>query len=181
MMYFRSDRIAPCISRTLQKRKSVQFKSNSNFDPPNCPSAAVHLFPFKTMSEPDLSAAGTACLLSFAEELARRAGGMIRTAFHMPRTTYDRKSATDPVTETDRAVETKIFGAIRKKFTQHALIGEESAAETEWTDAPTWIVDPIDGTANCTQASVAVHAGGFFVIPLFGTIEGEAVGAIAIF
>lgn len=106
------------------------------------------------MSEPDLSATGTAWLLSFAEDLARRAGGMIRTAFHMPRTTYERKSATDPVTKTDRAVEAMIFGAIRENFAQHVLIGEESAAETEWTDAPTWIVDPIDGTANCMQASV---------------------------
>lgn len=77
---------------------------------------------------------------------------MIRTAFQAPRASYDCKSATDPVTETDRAVEAMIFGAIREKFAHHALIGEESAAESEWTDAPTWIVDPIDGTANCTQA-----------------------------
>ena len=99
----------------------------------------------------DLSRENTAEILLFAEHLARDAGSMIRTAFHTQRGEYDRKSATDPVTETDRAVEQKLFDAIRDKFPDHAFIGEESAAAAEWTSAPTWIVDPIDGTANCTS------------------------------
>lgn len=110
----------------------------------------------------DLSRERTAEILFFAEDLARDAGSMIRTAFHAQRGEYDRKSATDPVTETDRAVEKKLFGAIRDKFPDHAFIGEESAATAEWTSAPTWIVDPIDGTANCTSfvATLAFLQGG---------------------
>lgn len=102
------------------------------------------------MTALDLDAEGTAKLLSFTEELAREAGAMIRTAFHSQVGKYDRKSATDPVTETDHAVEAMVFGAIRAKYPAHSFIGEESASGVEWTDAPTWIVDPIDGTANCT-------------------------------
>lgn len=101
------------------------------------------------MTALDLSMEGTAELLSFTEQLARKAGAMIWTAFHSQLGEYDRKSATDPVTETDHAVEAMLFGAIRAKYPTHSFIGEESASSGKWTDAPTWIVDPIDGTANC--------------------------------
>lgn len=100
---------------------------------------------------PDLTPTGTSHLLFFAERLARDAGRMIRDAFYKPSRAeaYDRKSAIDPVTETDRAVERMVFARIRSTYPDHMLIGEESAAGSEWTDEPTWIVDPIDGTANC--------------------------------
>lgn len=98
----------------------------------------------------DLSESGTAELLDFAKELARDGGALIRAAFSKPADSdYDRKSVTDPVTETDHAVEALIFGRIRERFPDHCLIGEESAPNAEWTEAPTWIVDPIDGTCNC--------------------------------
>lgn len=74
---------------------------------------------------------------------------MIREAFHRPRGAYERKSETDPVTETDRAVEQYVFGRIRSEYTDHECVGEETAFATEISDRPTWIVDPIDGTANC--------------------------------
>lgn len=105
------------------------------------------------MTAIDISEEGTAELQAFAEGLARDAGAMIRTAFCKKRSHYDRKTATDPVTETDRAVEEMLLGAIRDKFPGHSFIGEESASAAEWTTAPTWIVDPIDGTANCTFTS----------------------------
>lgn len=100
----------------------------------------------------DITPEQTSKLLVFAENLARRAGDMILTAFNTPPKDYDRKSATDPVTETDRAVEAMIFDEIRKHYPDHALIGEESASDAKWTDLPTWIVDPIDGTANCESS-----------------------------
>jgi len=102
-------------------------------------------------AEVDLTAEGTAQLLTFARQMAREAGGMIRRAFATkPMDDYGRKSMTDPVTETDRAVEAYLFGSIRERYPAHAFIGEESAADCEWTGKPTWIIDPIDGTANCT-------------------------------
>lgn len=98
-----------------------------------------------------MSESETAELLQFGKELAREAGAVIRAAFEKGcATDYERKSATDPVTETDKQVEALLFGRIRARFPAHELIGEESAPDAAWTDAPTWIVDPIDGTANCT-------------------------------
>lgn len=96
-----------------------------------------------------VSAEDTERYLAFAKDLARHGGMMIREAFHQPRGTYDRKSETDPVTETDRAVEQYVFGRIRSEFKDHECVGEETAFSTEISDEPTWIVDPIDGTANC--------------------------------
>ncbi|CAM9512805.1 unnamed protein product, partial [Laminaria digitata] len=56
------------------------------------------------------------------------------------------------VTETDKANEKLIFDAVRKSFPEDQLIGEESSADAgsiaALTDAPTWIVDPVDGTTN---------------------------------
>lgn len=40
---------------------------------------------------------------------------------------------------------------IRSKFPDHEFIGEEESSEgkkVRLTDAPTWIIDPIDGTMN---------------------------------
>jgi inositol-phosphate phosphatase/L-galactose 1-phosphate phosphatase len=45
-----------------------------------------------------------------------------------------------------------IFGAIRTAFPTHEFIGEEESAAqgftAKLTDAPTWMVDPVDGTTN---------------------------------
>lgn len=101
------------------------------------------------MSGVDLSAEGTAELLSFTRDVAISGGKMIREAFDKPLDDYERKTATDPVTETDKGVEAFVFAEIRKRFSDHRFIGEESAADNEWSDEATWIVDPIDGTANC--------------------------------
>ena len=65
-----------------------------------------------------------------------------------------KSNATDLVTETDRSVEKLIVDGIRSKFPSHRIIGEEATAELgsdmveEFTDEPTWIIDPIDGTMN---------------------------------
>lgn len=85
--------------------------------------------------------AETDAYLDEAVRLARGAGAMIAEAFAKAPAGYDRKSLTDPVTETDRAVEAYLFGQLRAAFPSHLFIGEESASEAALTDAPTWIVD----------------------------------------
>ncbi|CAF4745988.1 unnamed protein product, partial [Rotaria magnacalcarata] len=40
---------------------------------------------------------------------------------------------------------------LRESFPAHKFIGEESTAlgtKSSFTDDPTWIIDPIDGTTN---------------------------------
>lgn len=55
------------------------------------------------------------------------------------------------MTETDQNTEKLVHEAIKARFPDHEFIGEESWAageQNEITDAPTWIIDPIDGTTN---------------------------------
>lgn len=55
------------------------------------------------------------------------------------------------VTETDLAVERFVRSEIAQRYPSHAFIGEESDAGgviSNFSSAPTWIVDPIDGTTN---------------------------------
>ncbi|KAI8369490.1 uncharacterized protein BYT42DRAFT_502963, partial [Radiomyces spectabilis] len=102
--------------------------------------------------------------LSFAIALASEAGAMIQRALETrmagSSTTFEVKydNPTDLVTETDQAVE--------------QFIGEETmaaGAETEFTDAPTWIVDPIDGTTNF------IHGYPFVAVSIGLTIGKEPV------
>lgn len=61
------------------------------------------------------------------------------------------------VTETDKANEKLIFDAVRASFPDDQLIGEESSADAgsiaALTDAPTWIVDPVDGEGTSLTPS----------------------------
>ncbi|XP_022830590.1 inositol monophosphatase 1-like [Spodoptera litura] len=65
---------------------------------------------------------------------------------------FEKKSCDiDLVTEIDKKVEETLIGGLSKKFPTHKFIGEESVsggAKCELTDAPTWIIDPVDGTLN---------------------------------
>lgn len=88
---------------------------------------------------------------SFASEIARKAGKVIRDAFYLEKNVETKACATDLVTQTDQDVEKLLFSAIRSKFPSHSFIGEESVAAGEsaqFTDNPTWIIDPVDGTTN---------------------------------
>jgi hypothetical protein len=60
------------------------------------------------------------------------------------------KGEIDLVTETDKENEKAIVSLLTKNFPSHLFIGEEEASANgvipDLTDAPTWIIDPIDGT-----------------------------------
>lgn len=76
---------------------------------------------------------------------------MIREAFSAEKRIQTKATAADLVTETDQKVEALIISTLREKFPTHSFIGEESVAageKCEFTDNPTWIIDPIDGTTN---------------------------------
>ncbi|KAK4056002.1 hypothetical protein OIO90_002997 [Microbotryomycetes sp. JL221] len=117
-------------------------------------------------------------VLSFAKDLARQAGKMIREA-SANRNSHSadgtKKNSVDLVTETDQAVEKFILGQIKSRYPTHKFIGEESYAAgevVELTDEPTWIVDPI-GTTNFVHQfdHVAVSIGFTYQqIPTVGVI-----------
>ncbi|XP_055353671.1 inositol monophosphatase 1-like [Paramacrobiotus metropolitanus] len=87
----------------------------------------------------------------FAEFVAKEAGETIRTAMKAEKNITLKSSVVDLVTETDKAVEAFIIDSLKGRYPDHKFIGEESDAagqKAELTDAPTWIIDPIDGTTN---------------------------------
>ncbi|XP_076810726.1 inositol monophosphatase 1-like [Clavelina lepadiformis] len=127
-------------------------------------------------------------ILKFGKALAEKAGEEIKAAFLQEKKIETKAGCADLVTETDKKVECMIIDEIKKTYPHHQFIGEESVAgglKCNLTDAPTWIVDPVDGTTNFVHRYpyVAVCLG-FCVnkIPVLGVvynaISGEMFAAI---
>ena len=55
------------------------------------------------------------------------------------------------VTETDLAAESAAISILRDHFPDHAILSEETAAETR-SDGWMWVIDPLDGTKNFSRA-----------------------------
>lgn len=95
--------------------------------------------------------------LSLAESLARQAGEMIMAALTGEKRVMTKSSSVDVVTETDQACERLIIQGVRERYPSHRFIAEESHVDGGdptygWTDEPTWIIDPVDGTTNFVHA-----------------------------
>lgn len=103
-------------------------------------------------------------IYGFAVQLGRDAGKLLNDALYARRSDplcdedlEEKLNAVDIVTKTDTEVEAFIRQAISTKYPTHDFIGEEtysqgSSKDYLVTDAPTWIVDPLDGTVNFTHA-----------------------------
>lgn len=94
-----------------------------------------------------------------ARELADIADALTMSAFrhHLDVRT---KSDGSWVTQVDEDVEDALRRAILERFPDHAVLGEESGHHGP-ADAPTWILDPIDGTTNFVKRN-----------PIFATLIG---------
>jgi myo-inositol-1(or 4)-monophosphatase len=79
----------------------------------------------------------------FCRALARDAGKLAQRGFGTSAATL--KGRHDVVTEMDRAVERFIRAAIARRYPRDAVLGEEDGGNV---GERTWIIDPIDGTAN---------------------------------
>jgi myo-inositol-1(or 4)-monophosphatase len=106
-------------------------------------------------------------------ELALEAGKMMMAASGRNTNVDEKDSFADLVTETDKAVEKFLFGEINRRFPSHKTIGEESASDgshkVNWTNDPTWIIDPIDGTMNF------VHTFPFTCVSIGVTVDKSVV------
>ncbi len=111
-------------------------------------------------------------LRRLAEQLARDAGtlaatGRRRLGVGTPVSHDTKSTATDPVTEFDRAAEALIVGQLRSVRPDDAIVGEEGADHVG-TSGLEWHLDPIDGTVNyvydlpmwCTSVGVVDEVGG---------------------
>ncbi|MFN2555428.1 MAG: inositol monophosphatase family protein [Nitriliruptorales bacterium] len=84
---------------------------------------------------------------------------------------FELKDDGSPVTAADRAAEAAMRRAIAQRFPSHAVLGEEEGRQGPG-DAPTWILDPIDGTKNFIRG-----------IPVFATLVAltlDGRGAVAV-
>jgi len=91
-------------------------------------------------------------LLGIATKLATQAGTMALTGRRAGLTDVQTKStATDMVTEFDRASELMIVEGLTKLRPNDAIVGEEGASRPGTTGI-TWYIDPIDGTSNFLYA-----------------------------
>ncbi|KAL0112222.1 hypothetical protein PUN28_011942 [Cardiocondyla obscurior] len=83
--------------------------------------------------------------------LVKQAGSIIREKIYQHKDVLTKSCDVDLVTKWDQEVEKLLIDGISSKYSSHRFIGEESTAsgqKVELTDAPTWIIDPIDGTMN---------------------------------
>jgi len=87
-------------------------------------------------------------LLVLARDLAVRVGDTALAGRRRGLRNVETKStATDMVTEYDRATEREIVATLRRLRPRDAIVGEEGASH-DGDSGLTWYIDPIDGTTN---------------------------------
>lgn len=95
---------------------------------------------------PDL--AELSALADLATDVAHAAGALLLEGASRIRTVVETKTtATDMVTEMDRASEALIAGRILEARPDDAFLGEEGTVGSGTTGVR-WVVDPLDGTTN---------------------------------
>ncbi|XP_012536424.1 inositol-phosphate phosphatase [Monomorium pharaonis] len=86
----------------------------------------------------------------FAKELTLQAGKILECNFENQKVVQS-KGEWDFVTDSDYRIEKIFIDGLSKRFPDHKIIAEETTSMEkmpELTDAPTWFLDPIDGTVN---------------------------------
>ena len=87
--------------------------------------------------------------------------------------TVEQKGKNDWVSEADRDVERTVVGELRRRYPDHAFLGEENAKETARPGQPLWVIDPIDGTSNFLRGMP------LFAVSIACVVDGEPhVGVI---
>ena len=100
----------------------------------------------------------------FVCDLARRAGELQLSRYRNPGRVRE-KAPKDLVTEVDLLCEELMVNAIRSRYPQDAILSEERGGEISRAGR-TWLLDPVDGTANYARgnplfcACVSVMEGG---------------------
>jgi myo-inositol-1(or 4)-monophosphatase len=118
---------------------------------------------------PDLPA-----LLDVAVDLATRAGALLMDGFATRHATVDTKtSATDMVTDLDRASEALIVEGLARTRPADGILGEEGASR-QGTSGVRWVIDPLDGTTNYLYGLPA------FVVSIAAEVDGRGVVGVVV-
>jgi histidinol-phosphatase len=116
--------------------------------------------------------------LAFAHALADLADAITLPGFRAD-LDVERKADGTAVTVHDRATERALRQAVHERFPDHAFLGEEDGLDGR-DDAPTWVVDPIDGTTNFVRGNpvwatlIALSIDGDEVV---GVVSAPALGS----
>src|SRR3712207_1829475 len=86
-------------------------------------------------------------LLDLALHAARLAGGTLLERYGRAGHVRLKSTATDPVSEADRASEALLVATILQARPEDGLLGEEGADRPSMSGLR-WVVDPLDGTVN---------------------------------
>jgi len=139
----------------------------------------------QTMAELDLdrmlevaisAAKGAGKIISDAWEKREKAGGVNKFIV--------KDGGKDLVTLTDKASEDFVTKALQTNFPKHIIVGEEDEkSHTKFTDNPTWVVDPLDGTTNFVHGYPLVCVSiGFMVMqkPVLGVIYNPILNQLTV-
>ena len=85
-------------------------------------------------------------IMDFTQNMARQAGKLLIEKFTQQHQIHY-KGTIDLVTEADKMSEELILKEISRRYPEHGILSEESAAKNEKA-AMRWIIDPLDGTTN---------------------------------
>jgi myo-inositol-1(or 4)-monophosphatase len=90
-------------------------------------------------------------LHEFVCDLARRAGELQLSRYENPGRVTE-KAPKDLVTEVDLLCEDLMVSAIEERYPEDAILSEERGGEIS-ASGRTWLLDPVDGTANFARAN----------------------------
>lgn len=86
---------------------------------------------------------------AFSKDLARNAGKLLLQQFLKPQEVrYKSGDRRNPVTEADTLSESYLVEAIKSKYPDHSILGEEGIAGNLKESEYLWVLDPLDGTTN---------------------------------
>ncbi len=112
-------------------------------------------------------------MLNIGIRAARAAGSVItRSMDRVDTLQVDRKGRNDFVSEVDRNAESEIVNTLRRSYSDHSILGEESGLIGDADAEYQWIVDPLDGTTNF------LHGYPYFSVSIALTHKGRLDQAI---
>jgi myo-inositol-1(or 4)-monophosphatase len=104
----------------------------------------------------------------FTITIAREAGSYLRETLN-EKHTIEYKGDIDIVTEADKTSEAMLISQIQRRYPEHSVLSEESAAIRSKSEFR-WIIDPLDGTTNYAHnypvfcVSIAVERSGAIIL-----------------
>ena len=119
-------------------------------------------------------------MIDTALSIAREAGEVLLERFgRLSGAEVERKGPRDLVTVADRDAEALVTRRLTAAFPDHGILGEEGARREAAAGAPTWIVDPLDGTTNFVHG-IPVFAVSIGCVqdgrPILGVVHAPALG-----